>query len=90
MSSSEAASVAGRADTLLWGARLQQPRGEEAHGLDHLNLLRLFEAFRDGDRCAYLVTELCASGSLAERLEQQRRRDPKQARLWGVIFPHLE
>ncbi|CAK9022266.1 unnamed protein product, partial [Durusdinium trenchii] len=42
-------------------------------GLDHLNLLRLFEAFRDGDRCAYLVTELCASGSLAERLEQQRR-----------------
>ncbi|CAK9091684.1 Calcium-dependent protein kinase 5 (PbCDPK5) [Durusdinium trenchii] len=45
--------------------------------LDHLNLLRLFEAFRDGDRCVYLVTELCAGGSLAERLEQQRRRDPK-------------
>ncbi|CAK9091625.1 Calcium-dependent protein kinase 29 (OsCDPK29) (OsCPK29) [Durusdinium trenchii] len=41
--------------------------------LDHLNLLRLFEAFRDGDRCVYLVTELCAGGSLAERLEQQRR-----------------
>ncbi|CAE7544838.1 UBC23 [Symbiodinium sp. KB8] len=36
--------------------------------LDHVNLLRLHEAFR----CMYLITELCAGGSLAERLEQQR------------------
>jgi len=40
--------------------------------LDHLNLLRLHEAFRDGSRCVYIVTELCAGGSLAERLMQQR------------------
>lgn len=41
--------------------------------LDHVNLLRLHEAFRDGQRCVYLITELCAGGSLAERLEGQRR-----------------
>lgn len=40
--------------------------------LDHVNLLRLHEAFRDPDRCVYLITELCAGGSLAERLERQR------------------
>jgi len=40
--------------------------------LDHVNLLRLHEAFRDSESCMYLITELCAGGSLAERLEQQR------------------
>ncbi|CAJ1455888.1 unnamed protein product, partial [Effrenium voratum] len=40
--------------------------------LDHVNLLRLHEAFRDGQRCVYLVTELCAGGSLAQRLDAQR------------------
>ncbi|CAE7689050.1 CPK2 [Symbiodinium pilosum] len=39
--------------------------------LDHVNLLRLHEAFRDAS-CVYLVTELCAGGSLAERLAHQR------------------
>eukprot|EP00931_Biecheleriopsis_adriatica_P053547 TRINITY_DN31363_c0_g1_i1.p1 TRINITY_DN31363_c0_g1~~TRINITY_DN31363_c0_g1_i1.p1 ORF type:complete len:832 (+),score=186.81 TRINITY_DN31363_c0_g1_i1:118-2613(+) len=50
--------------------------------LDHINLLRLHEAFRDGTRCVYLVTELCSGGSLLERLEHQRTK-VKQPMLEG-------
>ncbi|CAD7972815.1 unnamed protein product [Amoebophrya sp. A25] len=36
--------------------------------LDHPNIMRLFEAYYDGDTTIYLITEICNGGSLFDRL----------------------
>eukprot|EP00930_Biecheleria_cincta_P032856 TRINITY_DN22768_c0_g1_i1.p1 TRINITY_DN22768_c0_g1~~TRINITY_DN22768_c0_g1_i1.p1 ORF type:complete len:812 (+),score=145.84 TRINITY_DN22768_c0_g1_i1:35-2470(+) len=56
--------------------------------LDHVNLLRLHEAFRNGSQCVYLITELCAGGSLAERLESQKSQ--RRSLLEGQVAAYVE
>lgn len=56
--------------------------------LDHVNLLRLHEAFRNGSQCVYLITELCAGGSMAERLEFQKSQ--RRTLLEGQVAAYVE